>query len=469
MTMKEKGRMLVWSAVLVVLSFAVTIMVTLYSISSVIDTSKDDASYYQAAGIFELIDGRINDSIAVARTMSKDKSIADTIDKANTMTDAEKEAIIKEKLIKLKMGLGLESVFIISDSSHVFYTPSGNHRLIDPNDERDKWYILDASNGRDYAVGVLDDSRDYSGMVVYASSPIRDSNGVLLGTSGVVMNISVLQRLVQEAEGNFSATVHIVDQSGIIRIASNNSLVGTECNVDYAGEADDRHFHYGEKERGDGSMEKYASRQIDGLGWYVVVRDGADIGEATYASLVGKNFVAVVLVLIVALLVANYVVLQDKKGEEIRASKDRLTGLYNKNYIKFILNGKQYLNTRLYRSVAIIDVDRVRQVNASDGRAAGDTVLRTVSYMLRDMIGDKGVALRWGGDEFVVLFKVHGQDAGAICEKLRRRVEKETNVTISVGVASLRPRDTVDAAVERANGGLAQVKAAGKNKVFMVK
>lgn len=469
MSVKEKGQVILLSVALIILSFVVTIMVTLYSLSSALDDNEDKTAYYQAASIFELIDNRLNDSIAVARTMSKDKYLSDIIAKDSTLEEAQREAIIKEKLIKLNVGLGLESAFVISDSSHIFYNTNGNHRLIDVSDERDKWYTESTTNGRDYAVGVIDDSRDYNGMVVYTSSPVRDANGVLLGTCGIAMNISVLQRLIQEAEGNFSATVYLVDQDGKIRISSNPDRVGTVCDVDYAGKPEGGQFHYGVIEKENGDREKYASRQIDGLGWYVVVRDGADVISMSYGSLIGKNLIAAVLMVIAAVLVLNYVVLRDSKGMEMRASVDRLTGLYNKNYAKFILNGKKYLNTRLYRSVAIIDIDRVRHINDSDGRVAGDTVLRTVSYMLRQMIGDKGIALRWGGDEFVVLFKIHGQDAGAMCEELRRRVEKETNATISVGVASLRPRDSMEAAVDRATGGLEQVKAAGKNKVFMVK
>lgn len=467
--MKEKGRILLLSAVLIIVSFAVTIMVTMYSLSSALSKNEDDTAYYQAASIFELIDNRMDDSIAVARTLSKDKFLADILAKDSTMEEAQREAVLKEKLIRLNVGLGMDSVFVISDSSHIFYNTTGNHRLIDTNDERDKWYAADTGNGRDYALGVIDDPRDYNGVMLYASSPVRDANGMLLGSTGIVMNISVLQRLVQEAEENFSATVHIVDQSGKVRIATNPDMVGTDCEIDFATKPAKGLFHYGELEKENGEMEKFASHPIDGLGWYVVVRDGADVGKMAYGSLLGKNLIAALLLLVITLVLLKYVVLTDNKDEEMRASVDRLTGLYTKNYVKFILNGKNVLNTRLYRSMAILDVDRVRQVNDTDGRGAGDTALRSVSYMLRQLVGDKGVAFRWGGDEFVVLFKIHGQEAGALCEELRRRVEKETNVTVSIGVANLRPRDTMNAAVERANGGLEQVKAAGKNKVFMVK
>src|SRR3546814_6833923 len=61
-------------------------------------------------------------------------------------------------------------------------------------------------------------------------------------------------------------------------------------------------------------------------------------------------------------------------------------------------------------------------VNDVRGHAAGDDVLRSVAAVLRECIGDRGHAVRYGGDEFAVALDVDEPQALEIAESIRRRV-----------------------------------------------
>src|SRR3546814_11115167 len=94
----------------------------------------------------------------------------------------------------------------------------------------------------------------------------------------------------------------------------------------------------------------------------------------------------------------------------------------------------------------MVDLDSFKAVNDVRGHAAGDDVLRSVAVVLRECIGDRGHAVRYGGDEFAVALDVDGPQALEIAESIRRRVGELSFVaapglrcTVSLGVARHSP------------------------------
>jgi len=125
-------------------------------------------------------------------------------------------------------------------------------------------------------------------------------------------------------------------------------------------------------------------------------------------------------------------------------------------------------------SVAILDVDRFKEINDGFGHDAGDEALRRLAATILALLGPRAVAGRLGGDEFCVLLP--GMDVGAAvawCEALREaldgvRVGGEAGpaVSVSVGVAAW-SEDAGDAheLLRRADMALLRAKAAGRNRV----
>ncbi|KGJ79418.1 hypothetical protein GY21_05250 [Cryobacterium roopkundense] len=123
---------------------------------------------------------------------------------------------------------------------------------------------------------------------------------------------------------------------------------------------------------------------------------------------------------------------------------------------------------------AMIDFDHFKQVNDRFGHGIGDEVLTTMASMLRTITRGTDLAVRVGGEEFLLVFSDTGLDEAAqACERLLASVRSfpwETLAaglacTVSVGVAALEPHETVSAWLARADAALYTAKHAGRDQV----
>jgi diguanylate cyclase (GGDEF)-like protein len=137
-------------------------------------------------------------------------------------------------------------------------------------------------------------------------------------------------------------------------------------------------------------------------------------------------------------------------------SHDELTGLLRRG------TGMARLDqeiTRMRRTggtltVAFVDVDHLKTVNDTHSHAAGDQLLRDVAKALRDCMRSYDVVLRLGGDEFVcgmvnVPATVAAQRFDAVAQMLR-----ESDASVTVGIAELQEGDTAQHVVRRADAAL---------------
>ncbi|GGD64814.1 bifunctional diguanylate cyclase/phosphodiesterase [Croceicoccus mobilis] len=131
---------------------------------------------------------------------------------------------------------------------------------------------------------------------------------------------------------------------------------------------------------------------------------------------------------------------------EFMASHDALTGLPNREAFRRLVEAEcamgQMENGGF--AVAIVDLDRFKEVNDSYGHAVGDALLQTVSDRLSRAVARQGVAARLGGDEFAVFARLEGgEDAiGELAERLANAVNfaailhnRAINSAGSVGIA----------------------------------
>jgi diguanylate cyclase (GGDEF)-like protein len=118
-------------------------------------------------------------------------------------------------------------------------------------------------------------------------------------------------------------------------------------------------------------------------------------------------------------------------------------------------------------SVAIFDIDHFKHINDQRGHVQGDTVLQRVARIIDDNVRDTDVVARYGGEEFVVVMPHTSLDGASIfAERLRARIEKQMELTISGGVAEAGSKDTTQTLVARSDAALYGAKAAGRNRVY---
>jgi two-component system cell cycle response regulator len=163
------------------------------------------------------------------------------------------------------------------------------------------------------------------------------------------------------------------------------------------------------------------------------------------------------------------------------AVTDALTGLHNRRYMAGQLQGfvsRSALGGEPV-SVLVLDIDHFKAVNDGFGHDAGDEVLREFAVRLATNVRAVDLPCRLGGEEFVVVMPgTDMEDARRIAERIRRDVgstpfrvmggRELLNVTISIGVAACTGAgDTPEALLKRADEGVYEAKAAGRDRVVV--
>jgi len=155
------------------------------------------------------------------------------------------------------------------------------------------------------------------------------------------------------------------------------------------------------------------------------------------------------------------------------ALTDPLTGLSNRRA------GERAIEREVARarragspfSLALLDLDHFKQINDVHGHAAGDDVLCQVSRILTTSFRASDLAIRWGGDEFLVLLPdVTLEGAVVFAERARVQLESMSvtgvgHVTMSAGIVQVEANEEPRAAIARADAELYEAKRNGRNRI----
>jgi diguanylate cyclase (GGDEF)-like protein len=158
------------------------------------------------------------------------------------------------------------------------------------------------------------------------------------------------------------------------------------------------------------------------------------------------------------------------------ATRDNVTGLYNRSFFADSLEHALAQAERHARGVALLfmDVDRFKQINDTLGHAAGDRSLRAIGERISASVRDSDIVARLGGDEFVALIENLGTPAALhqLAEKIIAAVAQplqlengELVLSVSIGVA-VWPTDGRDAPtlMRNADTALYRAKNQGRNR-----
>lgn len=166
---------------------------------------------------------------------------------------------------------------------------------------------------------------------------------------------------------------------------------------------------------------------------------------------------------------------------EQSAIKDQLTGIYNRRYL--MQEGKKLLEACIRGnqpcSVLVIDIDNFKNVNDTFGHSVGDIVLKHIAEIISNNVRDSDIAVRYGGEEFIVLTtNSSAQDSAKLAERIRLSVLKQLfqdrqillNCTVSIGVAEYSREyfygtNALEDVIERADKAMYRAKQNGRNRV----
>lgn len=158
-----------------------------------------------------------------------------------------------------------------------------------------------------------------------------------------------------------------------------------------------------------------------------------------------------------------------------QATLDPLTGAGNRRWMGSELNiaiaAQQRYGTQ--HAVLAMDLDHFKQVNDRFGHSAGDKVLVDFVRLVSACARRDDRLFRFGGEEFLLLLpNTTEAGLGTFAGNLRQQIHERLRgpggpITVSMGGAMLKPEESADSWLQRADGMLYQAKHAGRDRVFI--
>ena len=158
---------------------------------------------------------------------------------------------------------------------------------------------------------------------------------------------------------------------------------------------------------------------------------------------------------------------------DYNSNHDMLTGLYNRRFFEGIMKrSKEEKETSF--SVAMLDVDDFKKINDTYGHETGDRVLATVSKCIEASLPENAVAVRWGGEEFVLyLPQIDETQALEVLNNFRAKLAEQAiyhkgirvTITVTIGLCTGESIANYEEYLRQADEKLYWGKKHGKNQI----
>ena len=156
---------------------------------------------------------------------------------------------------------------------------------------------------------------------------------------------------------------------------------------------------------------------------------------------------------------------------------DQLTGVLNRHGLEdmFKKEAARALRHESALCVALLDIDNFKKLNDSLGHDAGDHALVHLANVCRETLRPQDTIARYGGEEFIILLPETKIDEATLAlTRLQRELTKKfflhqndkVLITFSAGVTQMRPDDTQNVVIKRADEAMYAAKQTGKNRVI---
>lgn len=154
---------------------------------------------------------------------------------------------------------------------------------------------------------------------------------------------------------------------------------------------------------------------------------------------------------------------------------DALTGLYNRRFLERQMEQHAESSRKDY-VICMLDIDFFKKINDTYGHAVGDVVLTRLADFMKEVIGKDNLAVRWGGEEFILYFPdANLETVYPVMEDLRKRIEcavietaqHRIQVTVTIGVGMGRAGRNYQKVIRIADEKLYRGKRQGRNRVVV--
>lgn len=183
------------------------------------------------------------------------------------------------------------------------------------------------------------------------------------------------------------------------------------------------------------------------------------------------------LVTVITMVYVSYLYITEQEQNrailEYNINHDQLTGLYNRRYFYSAI--ETITRSTGEFSLAMVDLDNFKKINDTYGHEFGDAVLKDLSDILMSSMGESDIAVRWGGEEFILFMPGTDLDsAEKILEKMQDKIRnhqvilggKTVSFTATIGLASGDDLQKYEQVINNADQMLYYGKNNGKNRII---
>ncbi|MFZ6875227.1 sensor domain-containing diguanylate cyclase [Undibacterium sp. Di27W] len=484
-TMLKKYGLLLWLSLILIAGFVSTTVASFVVSRDAIQQGISEQTLpITGDNVYSEIQKDILRPVFVSSQMAHDTFLRDWIING----EEDKDQIVKY-LKEIKQKNRAISSFLVSDQSHNYYHADGVLKTISDTEPRDQWFFRVRSLKSDYETNVDADMANRDTMTIFINYRILDYSGKFIGVTGIGMTLDTMKTLIDNYQTRFHRNIFFVDQKGNIALAGNNmkkirsnlnempGLASLSQQILANRKSESQHLEY----KADNETILVNARFIPELGWHLLVEQeiGGEIKPLHNIFLINIAISAGITLVILTILLLT--VRRYQRRLEKSASTDTLTNLLNRQAFDFVFQ-QALLDSERSRQpmcVVLLDIDFFKKVNDKQGHLVGDHVLKEIALISKRSLRESDIICRWGGEEFLVLLKnCTLEKATSIAENLRNTIANNDfsrttdltrtrlSITVSMGVAECKDKESETSVFERADLALYQAKENGRNSVY---
>lgn len=430
-----KNKLFLTAIVVIVISYLISFAVSYVSLNSVIADNSQQVTNVIAERIYDAINNELTKPITVSRTIARDPLLIGRLKKEKDFNLEKNIEDFASFLRSIRNGFGYESTFLVSETSHVYYTHEGFNKIIDVvNDDHDIWYKDFVDHNMEYELHVDEDQTHEDEMTIFINTRILDEEGQLMGVCGMGVQLDNLLGLIKELEQLFEVNIDLVDGTGLVLVDTDRNNIEKLVLRDIPTN-DIQHGEYVFQMEGQSFV---GTRFVEDLSWFLVIKNNANFGASAYVKLLYVYLVILVL-LIFSILGAIYVILKREKSLDKASSIDVLTGL---NIRRAYEEDIKMLQKKKNKDVTFVslDLNGLKRVNDNIGHLAGDELIVGAGHFIRDYFRKMGKCYRVGGDEFAVIIENCNVDEKKVYSEFKELIARwhgnlVDKMSISIGIA----------------------------------
>ncbi len=418
--------------------------------------------------------------LLVSSSMATDHFLKDWVSEGERDVDK-----VLKYLNGIKEKYDFFTTFFVSAHTGIYYRYNGIHKTISPLDSHDVWYYDFTARNQEYGIDVDTDEAAGNILTIFINYKVFDSEGKLLGVTGVGLQVDHVSELIAAYKQKYQRIVYLIDREGKIMVHPEKYYIEKMSigDMEGIGKITEKILETGnspesfEFER-DRRTVFLTVRFINSFSWFLLVEQD----ESKALSTARNNFIRTVLLGLVAsffvVLITLGAINRYQEELEALAVTDELTGVANRRSLEKEFEKLVYSYSRSKKTFSLIlmDLDRFKNVNDTNGHLAGDNVLRNVAQLIKGNIRPTDTLARWGGDEFAVLCCQETDGVLKMAERIRQAIrmadlggkgskldDPGNLITVSCGVTSFHEGDNLDTMFSRADRALYRCKKGGGN------